>query len=416
MMGMNFREFPRIAKAPSFDKLIQGEKKLLDPNPRISDQSTFLEALFAAKEAFYISYIGKSDQDNATIPASTVVEELIGLVASTSDSKEEDFVISHPLHSFSVKYNQDNDTKLKNYLIQKEEGEEFKSVSESNGLELKEVHLSQLKSFFKDPFKYYYNQVLGIYYSDQRHQLDNRERFDSDGLNDWLIKDRLLRSPDFSSKLHRKELLAEGLLPLRNVGVAILDRLGIEIEELHAAYTKLLPVETRQLTLQLEGITLNGQLNFGSDSRLLFVTPSKTEKKRKYLIEVALDYLFGVATGAGNDLHVLSLDKKDFWSQKIGQQEAKEKLTELTKIFITHLDRRFVYTPDINLDKILNEPSPNSLQEARVQVIKECRSEYSSISEYIKREESIGFFEEDTSIQSLLTTSRIMSEIFKPFF
>lgn len=413
MMGMNFREFPRTAKELSFDKLLEGDRSPLDPNPRISDQATFIEALFAARKALYFSFLGKSDQDNSTIPASTVVEELIDLVTSSGDSKSKDVIVSHPLHSFSVRYNQDNNAKLKNYLIQEEGGIDFSSTSEREAFEIKEVNLIQLKSFFKDPFKYYYNHVLGIYYSDQRHQLINHEPFDSDNFNDWLIKSSLLHNQKEDFDLIRKELVAEGLLPLRNVGKAILDGLIQDTEELKSAYTQLLPVEKRQVSVLLEGISLTGQLNFAGDTHLLFVTPSKTEGKTKYLIEAALDYLLGVAEGGELGLHFLSMDQKSFWENKITQEEAKEKLSELIKIFISHNDKRFVYSPD--LQKVLSGLDLTQIQSVRAKIVGECNSRYSYLSEYLKKDESDGFFEEDSVIQEILANDQIISEIFKPF-
>lgn len=415
MMGMNFREFPRTAKELSFDKLLQGERSPLDPNPRISDQATFIEALFAAKEALYFSYLGKSDQDNSAIPASTVVEELIDLVTSSGDCKSKDVVVSHPLHSFSVRYNQDNDSKLKNYLIRREEGSDFSATSETETLEIKEVHLGQLKSFFKDPFRFYYNQILGIYYSDQRYQLIDHELFDTDHLIDWLIKDFLLKNPDDQTNLVRRKLMHQGLLPLRNMGLSILEKFTFEMEELKLAYNKLLPLEKKQVSIQLDGIKLSGQLSFSCDSQLVFATPSKTKTKTKYQIEAALDYLLGVAAGVGSHLHFLSSDQDDSWKNRITQEEAKQKLSELIKIFVSHKDKKFVYSPDLDLKKIVSSPIETQIHDAREKIEKECGSRFSYLSEYFKKDESDGFFEHDSTVEKLLTNYQIISEIFKPF-
>jgi|GEM_PF-2588484 len=413
MIGMNFREFPRTAKELSFDKLLQGEKGALDPNPRISDQGTFLEAVFAAKEALYFSYLGKNDQDNSSHPASTVVEEFMDLVATAAGVKPEELVIHHPLHSFSSEYNHSENEKLKNYLFQKEAALKFNEPSQEPTPTRKELDLVKFRAFLKDPFRYFYNHVLGVYYSDINHQLSNHERFESDALNDWLIKDILLHDQQENEDLasSRKKLIVAGLLPLRNRGLSKLEKNALDIQELKENFNKILPITSHPTELLIGEVLLRGKLNIGSDSNLIYATPSKVKKRRKYLIDAGLDYLFGVASGTGATLHLLGLDENTRWSQLMTQEEATQKLHQLVEIFLSHSEKKFVYSSEINLDRF----SPNEIQDARKKVLQDCQSPFSFTSEYLKKEASTGFFEADQTMEELLQNYKTISDIFNPF-
>ena len=104
LMGMDESSFPRKAGAAGFD-LIQKYPRPGDKQERQEDQYLFLESLLSARDRLIITYTGMGIKDNAPIPCS-------GVVAQLMDVMEESFVFPagrgvcshHPLHPFSPLY------------------------------------------------------------------------------------------------------------------------------------------------------------------------------------------------------------------------------------------------------------------------------------------------------------------------
>src|SRR5262249_45349580 len=70
-----------------------------DRSRRDDDRYLFLEALLSARRCLYLSYVGRSIRDNASIPPSVVVGELLDAVQRGFDGA--DLVTEHPLQPFS---------------------------------------------------------------------------------------------------------------------------------------------------------------------------------------------------------------------------------------------------------------------------------------------------------------------------
>ncbi|MDI6775245.1 MAG: exodeoxyribonuclease V subunit gamma [Verrucomicrobiota bacterium] len=75
LLGMGDGAFPRPDHRPGFD-LVALRALAGDPSRRNDDRNAFLEALMAARDKLYISYVGRSIEDNEEMPPSVVVSEL----------------------------------------------------------------------------------------------------------------------------------------------------------------------------------------------------------------------------------------------------------------------------------------------------------------------------------------------------
>ncbi|MGM0944500.1 MAG: exodeoxyribonuclease V subunit gamma [Bacteroidota bacterium] len=416
MMGMNFGEFPRSSQELSFDKMLEGERRPLDPNPRASDQGVFLEAILAAKSHLYLSFIGKSEKDNKPIPASSVVEELMDWVASEVNLKSEKFLVDHPLHATSSRYNQGSDPKLVNFLIKQAIQVDFGQAASVEEEPLEKINLWQLKSFLKDSFKFYYNQRLGIYYGDQKHQLSDQELFESDNLLNWQLKNEFLHLSDFPEEKQRKKWIAQGTLPLRNVGRAILDRTFSEVEELRKKYQAHSPLSLTSSELTISGIQLSGEITKTADDHLIHLTVSKD--RPKYRIDAGLDYLFGLATGEQNRFYYLTIDKSLDWQNKITTDQAKEKLEEIVKLFLAHRKQKFIFSLEIDLMKVLQigdeEKQIHLARQAIKNHVNQLSQSYVFLSEYTLKDYQMGLFEEDEPIRQFLRNTQVINHIFNP--
>ena len=107
LIGMNDHAFPRQAFPPGFHLMPQFPRSG-DRDPGKDDRYVFLEALLAARDVFYISYTGQSQQDNAALPPSVLVSELLDTLEQSSriDGSElaEHIVFKQYLQPFNAKY------------------------------------------------------------------------------------------------------------------------------------------------------------------------------------------------------------------------------------------------------------------------------------------------------------------------
>ncbi|MFC4700663.1 exodeoxyribonuclease V subunit gamma [Glaciecola siphonariae] len=123
ILGMNDGDFPRHNKPIDFD-LMASDYRPGDRSMREDDRYLFLEALLAARESLYISWVGRSIKDDAQRPPSLLVSQLMDYVnkfwhlpESTSADEQSEIdalrdkvspsdtlTSAHPLQAFSEKY------------------------------------------------------------------------------------------------------------------------------------------------------------------------------------------------------------------------------------------------------------------------------------------------------------------------
>src|SRR5262249_58809577 len=93
LVGMNEGSFPGRAPPLSFD-LVAAHPERGDRSRREDDRYLLLEALLSARRCLYLSYVGRSIRDNAPIPPSVVVGELLDAVQRGFENA--DVITVHP--------------------------------------------------------------------------------------------------------------------------------------------------------------------------------------------------------------------------------------------------------------------------------------------------------------------------------
>lgn len=113
VIGMRDGAFPTASRPAEFD--------LMPPAPRRGDRqrgheerNLFFDLLLAARERFYVSYTGNSVRDNASLPPSVLVADLLDYLvpAVATDPQSADslraararLLLEHPLQPFSARY------------------------------------------------------------------------------------------------------------------------------------------------------------------------------------------------------------------------------------------------------------------------------------------------------------------------
>lgn len=79
LIGMNDGTYPHVNRPHDFD-LVARHPRRGDRSRRNDDRYLFLEALLSAREVFYVSWVGRSQRDNAELPPSVLVAELLDYI------------------------------------------------------------------------------------------------------------------------------------------------------------------------------------------------------------------------------------------------------------------------------------------------------------------------------------------------
>ncbi|MCU7830504.1 MAG: exodeoxyribonuclease V subunit gamma [Candidatus Thiodiazotropha sp. (ex Myrtea sp. 'scaly one' KF741663)] len=104
LLGMNDGAFPRQQPVLDFD-LMNRQFRFGDRSRRVDDRYLFLETLISARDRFYVSYVGRSQRDNSSMPPSVVVDELRDtLLLMVGEKGLETITCQHPLQPFSPDY------------------------------------------------------------------------------------------------------------------------------------------------------------------------------------------------------------------------------------------------------------------------------------------------------------------------
>jgi len=296
LVGMNSDAFPRESKSIGFD-LMAGHPQIGDRSRRNDDKYMFLEALISARKTFYISYVGQSIQDNAQIPPSVLVGELLDYINAGFGLAPAQVINRHKLQAFSPDYFT-KDSELFSYSR-----ENFAAVSSKPDLhelrplvstalpeplpEWKALELDALGTFFSNPAKFFLEKRLGIHMAETETVAAERENFNLDGLEKYIIGNDLVRSRLAGLEL-RDDLYvhqARGQLPHGNVGELVYSEISADAERFiskikrHARGKHLDPI---MVDLDFAGFRLTGRITEIHEDGLFLIHYARV--KPKYLL------------------------------------------------------------------------------------------------------------------------------------
>ncbi|MGW8161929.1 MAG: exodeoxyribonuclease V subunit gamma, partial [Desulfobulbales bacterium] len=171
LLGMNDADYPRRQNTVSFD-IIAGNPVIGDRNRRNDDLYLFLEALISARYVFYISWIGRDQQDNSRRLPSVAVSELIEYIRRgyrlASGPEFIPRITEHSLQPFSRRCF-DGSIGWRSYAKEWLPGTDpvIPDVFLSTSLpapeeEWRTVDIRQLKRFWSHPVRFFLQERLGL--------------------------------------------------------------------------------------------------------------------------------------------------------------------------------------------------------------------------------------------------------------
>ncbi len=412
LLGLNFDKFPRKENSLGFN-LMENQKRKGDRNVKENDKHLFLETLLSAKEYLYISYIGQSVKDNTNIPPSTLVDELVDYITTSAvipKTVRKQLIIKQPLHGFSEQYEL-KDSKLYTYLkAAKPLGDILQKAKEKEGFNFSEINTDQLISFLKNPFKGYYNKVLGIYYKDEDSVLRETELFELNNLERWALKNPLLNINDLEQiKAFKNKLIKTGELPLKNMAELEILQVEEEITIVKNLFKNLIGNdEEKQIAVEIQSgdYHLKGKIRGIYGDRLVVVSWSK--KETKYLLEAYIRYIILLASGKEITLYFISAKRKEVFSGiAITKEEAVKKLQDLILLYVKGHENIITFDPEFEIDpKKINELTIKEFD--KILKGKFENFKFPCVDTYMNKEYANGFFETSEVLEDYKMNSTIL--------
>jgi exodeoxyribonuclease V gamma subunit len=256
LLGMNDGDFPRRASRADFDLLaLPGMARPGDRSRRDDDRYLMLEAVLAARDKLYVSWVGRNVRDNSEQPPSVLVSQLCDYLRAGWQLDLAERTTEHALQPFSRRYFEQDG--LLTFAAEWRAAHATASAgalapaSELPPYELEEgfrLKLSMLAAFLRQPVKHFFRQRLGVIFGDANMVGEDEEPFALDGLERYQLEDAMLDDSGAQEPLEQvrtslaaraERLQREGLLPIGLIGQRKRDEL---VEDL-------VPVRTAWLTL-----------------------------------------------------------------------------------------------------------------------------------------------------------------------
>lgn len=417
LLGMNFDKFPRRETPLSFN-LMEKKRRKGDRNVKDNDKHLFLETILSAQQYLYISYVGRNSKDNSIHPPSALVDELVdyielGINAATVKVREL-LIVTQPLHGFSQHYFQ-HLPGLYSYLGEApaagaSANNTTTATKETRLFNWNEIGVSALLSFFKNPFKWYYNKVVSVYYNDEAMLLPDTELFELDGLQKWKLKNDLLHLDEADEKGYRLKALKTGALPLKHMAPIEMEKRIAEVAPVKKLLHDITGGQQEQellINIELENTVIAGKLGGVYDNKIVVISFSKNQYK--YLLDAYLRYVLVTAQGLVMELHFLSAEDNEASTIAAGtlsKTAAIETLRQWVAYFKSGHDKIFLLYPGLN---------ENPLKLAGYDVVKlnNVISKYleRSPNEYLQKELDNGLFKDAAVVAEFIQNTL---EIFSP--
>ncbi|MBI4861947.1 MAG: exodeoxyribonuclease V subunit gamma, partial [Candidatus Riflebacteria bacterium] len=257
LLGLSDGEFPRMSHPRGFD-LMAIDRRPGDRSLKDEDRYLFLEAILSARERLLITYVGQSIRDNARLPPSVVVSELIDAIAALpgepEDAKdlEKRLVVRHPLQPFSPRYFvPDRDPRLfsfvrldcagaRSLLAPRRPAAPFLDSPLPEVDPDRSIELDELIRFFGNPARAILSTQLGLKLTDPVELLIDREPLAIDGLARYELGTRLvherLEGHDWRLVFERER--ASGRLPPGALGQVEYVQLVREVDRFAQAVSR----------------------------------------------------------------------------------------------------------------------------------------------------------------------------------
>ncbi|HGT5530280.1 TPA: exodeoxyribonuclease V subunit gamma [Escherichia coli] len=396
LLGMNDGVYPRQLAPLGFDLMSQKPKRG-DRSRRDDDRYLFLEALISAQQKLYISYIGRSIQDNSERFPSVLVQELIDYIGQ-----------SHYLPGDEALNCDESEARVKAHLTclhtrmpfdpqnyqpgeRQSYAREWLPAASQAGKAHSEfvqpllftlpetVPLETLQRFWAHPVRAFFQMRLQVNFRTEDSEIPDTEPFILEGLSRYQINQQLLNAlveQDDAERLFRR-FRAAGDLPYGAFGEIFWETQCQEMQQLaDRVIACRQPGQSMEIDLACNGVQITGWLPQVQPDGLLRWRPSLLSVAQG--MQLWLEHLVYCASG-GNGESRLFLRKDGEWRfPPLAAEQALHYLSELIEGYREGMSTPLLVLPesggawlktcyDAQNDAMLDDDS--TLQKARTKFL-----------------------------------------------
>lgn len=396
LLGMNDGVYPRQLAPLGFDLMSQKPKRG-DRSRRDDDRYLFLEALISAQQKLYISYIGRSIQDNSERFPSVLVQELIDYIgqshylpgdeALNCDESEARVKAHLTCHHTRMPFDPQNyqPGNLQSYAREwlpaaSQAGKAHSEFVQPLPFTLPEtVPLETLQRFWAHPVRAFFQMRLQVNFRTEDSEIPDTEPFILEGLSRYQINQQLLNvlvEQDDAERLFRR-FRAAGDLPYGAFGEIFWEMQCQEMQQLaDRVIACRQPGQSMEIDLACNGVQITGWLPQVQPDGLLRWRPSLLSVAQG--MQLWLEHLVYCASG-GNGESRLFLRKDGEWRfPPLAAEQALHYLSQLIEGYREGMSAPLLVLPesggawlktcyDAQNDAMLDDDS--TLQKARTKFL-----------------------------------------------
>jgi len=244
LVGLSDGAFPRQDRSPGFD-LIRTASRKGDRSLRMDDRYLFLEALISARDEIYFSYLGQDVRDNAILPPSVLLSEVMDYLDRyypvDQGTLSEILTVRHRLQGFHPSYF-DPDSCCTSYvrdnlegavkLLQPRIASPFIQGELTDREEpVRDLRLDALLAFWKNPARFLVQRRLGITLHGSLEGLQDVEPLERlDYLTGYLLGEDLMHADQGQCEHAFVRARGTNVLPPGNMGRRQFDALLDDVE------------------------------------------------------------------------------------------------------------------------------------------------------------------------------------------
>ena len=396
LLGMNDGVYPRQLAPLGFDLMSQKPKRG-DRSRRDDDRYLFLEALISAQQKLYISYIGRSIQDNSERFPSVLVQELIDYIgqshylpgdeALNCDESEARVKAHLTCHHTRMPFDPQNyqPGNLQSYAREwlpaaSQAGKAHSEFVQPLPFTLPEtVPLETLQRFWAHPVRAFFQMRLQVNFRTEDSEIPDTEPFILEGLSRYQINQQLLNvlvEQDDAERLFRR-FRAAGDLPYGAFGEIFWETQCQEMQQLaDRVIACRQPGQSMEIDLACNGVQITGWVPQVQPDGLLRWRPSLLSVAQG--MQLWLEHLVYCASG-GNGESRLFLRKDGEWRfPPLAAEQALHYLSQLIEGYREGMSAPLLVLPesggawlktcyDAQNDAMLDDDS--TLQKARTKFL-----------------------------------------------
>ncbi|CTU94668.1 exodeoxyribonuclease V subunit gamma [Escherichia coli] len=396
LLGMNDGVYPRQLAPLGFDLMSQKPKRG-DRSRRDDDRYLFLEALISAQQKLYISYIGRSIQDNSERFPSVLVQELIDYIGQSHYLPDDEalncdesearvkahLTCLHTRMPFDPQNYQPGERQsyAREWLpAASQAGKAHSEFVQPLPFTLPEtVPLETLQRFWAHPVRAFFQMRLQVNFRTEDSEIPDTEPFILEGLSRYQINQQLLNAlveQDDAERLFRR-FRAAGDLPYGAFGEIFWETQCQEMQQLaDRVIACRQPGQSMEIDLACNGVQITGWLPQVQPDGLLRWRPSLLSVSQG--MQLWLEHLVYCASG-GNGESRLFLRKDGEWRfPPLAAEQALHYLSQLIEGYREGMSAPLLVLPesggawlktcyDAQNDAMLDDDS--TLQKARTKFL-----------------------------------------------